>query len=137
MIKRLSFVAALLTMLSNTVRAQTVVSQCEPVDHLGNGLREDFARIVSDSSPQQLIRRSQYHLPGAADSAVVQVVDNSLCALAGKVFTANGARPPERLYLFRVASVFIAVRRHVPNSEFEAVAVLDSTLTRVLSSVAR
>lgn len=137
MAKRLSFVAAMLTMLSSSVRAQTVVSTCEPVDHLGKGLREDFAQIVSDSSKRQLTRRSQYHLPSAPDSAVVQVVDDSLCAVAGKIFTANGAAPPAKLYLYRVADVFIAVRRHVPNSEFEAVVTLDSTLKRALSSVAR
>jgi len=93
--------------------------------------------MVSDSSKVQVSRREFYQLPPAPDSVVTQVLDDSLCAAAANIFTANGARAPRSIYLYRVNNFFIAVRRRGPNSEFESVVTLDSTLKHVLKSVAR
>jgi hypothetical protein len=135
--KQALFLGASIVLSVSGASAQATVSSCNPADRVGKGLRKDFANIVSDSTNKQASRRELYQLPSADDSAVVQILDDALCATAVNVFTANGARPPKSIYLYRVNDVYIAVRRYTPNSEFESVAVLDSTLTHVLKSVAR
>ena len=88
------------------------------------------------SNPKLAGMRTVVMLPAVDPSLIRAVQSDSLCSLA--VIALNDGRPrPDSashpIYLVRVGEVYYAIDRKIRAGEYVMAAVLDSTLTKILS----
>jgi hypothetical protein len=115
-------------------------SACAPSDSISLRVRQRFAYMASGTDGTASALRTMYHVPQAADSAVVLVQDSHVCSSAlsalNKDENASHAQGQRTVVVVSIGNVYVV---HDPNEhvgEWQSYTIFDGSFRSVLARVA-